>query len=115
MPANYQIERLRIEQQDQQFTWLWTVRKDGSGANAAIDVVVFFRRSFDPTEERLYSAHWRNLEVAGSGSTAGPQVTVTWGSAPKPFYKKGGFIFDARLAEWYRIQDVLDSDAFRES
>jgi hypothetical protein len=108
LPAGYQVERLKIQQQAQQFTWLYTVRKDGSGATAAVDVVVFFRRSFAPAEETLYSATWQNAQVAGSGGAGslGPQVTVTWTGA-EPFYKKGSFVLDAVRGEWYRVVDVL--------
>ncbi len=105
---------VRLEAQDPRYTWLLTVRQPNPPTvprSAGVDVVVFFNRSMENigTDEVLYQA----------GFTIGsPQVHVTYptgtnpstGQPLKPFMKKGGFVFDANNAYWYRISNVADPD-----
>jgi len=104
--VNSGIGAIRLEAQDPRYTWLLTLRQSGS---AGVDVVVFFNRSLENigTDEVLYPAGF---------SLGSPQVTVTYPTGNntatnqplKPFMKKGGFIFDANNAYWYRISNVVD-------
>jgi hypothetical protein len=104
---------VRLEAQDPRYTWLMTVRQtqpQTTPATANVDVVVFFNRSVENigTDELLYDAGF------SLGST---QVRVTYPTALnpatnlplKPFMKKGGFVFDANNAYWYRISNVVDN------
>src|SRR5579872_7045781 len=104
LPLNFQaIGNVRLELQDQRYTWLLTVRQLAAGV-ANVDVVVFFKRPIVDIgrEEVLYPA------VFTLGNT---QVTVNYPAANKPFMKKGNFIFDANNAYWYRISNVTDNPA----
>jgi hypothetical protein len=86
-----------------QFSWFLTVRKDGAGA-ATVDAVMVFNRRVDPINEHAYRAVFRGgtntvlVEFADPGRAA----------EPEPFMKKGGYVFDANNAEWYRIRDVQE-------
>jgi hypothetical protein len=50
LPNGFIVGRVRIELLEQRYTWLLTVRPSVRSA----DVVVFFRRSFSPEDERIY-------------------------------------------------------------
>jgi hypothetical protein len=91
--------RVRIETQDRRYTWLLTVRRDGSGlpGGATVDVVVFFGRKFSIDDERLYTA------VFNASSN---QVTVKYAVGAPPNFRKGSYILDANNAYWYRISAV---------
>jgi len=96
------VERVRVETREQRYTWMLTVRKNGFG-DAAIDVVVFFRRPFSPEDERVYDATF----LAGKNE-AWVRFTCTRRNGqlnplPEPFVKKGGFVFDVTNARWYRV------------
>jgi len=104
LPANFSPERVRILIKDQRYTWMMTVRNN-SGV-AAINVVVFFKRSFDAASERVYGAAAGN--AFNQGSTV---VGIDYVGIPKPFLKKGSYVFDAGNGYWYRIQDIVDNEA----
>lgn len=111
LPAGYQIERFEIEQRDQQFTWMLTVRKDGTGTTANVDVAVFYRRSFDEKEERLIPTKFYNASTGANSISGRAEIdwsTLGFASGERPAYRKGGFVFDAGMAEWYRIQNVTE-------
>lgn len=96
------IQRYRLESIDPRYSWLLTVRKpeiDSNGRRASVDVVVFHRRAFSAAQEQIYGA---NL------GTGGTTCTVTIPAGTKPFLKKGGFLFDAKHAHWYRILNVVE-------
>jgi hypothetical protein len=91
--------KVRIELQERRYTWLLTVRKS-TGA-ASVDIVVFFKRRFNPVaDELLYPATF----TAGSNQAT---VTYTVGSAPR--MEKGNFVFEANNGFWYRISNVIDN------
>lgn len=99
------ISRFRLEIYDPRYSWLLTVRKKTSpnpaaGTNSAdIDVVVFHKRPFSVTAEQIFTVD----------SWAGNLCILDLTTAPagtKPFLKKGGFLFDAQHARWYRITDL---------
>gem|GEM_PF-5313075 len=116
LPASFVssgIGIVRLEAQDPRYTWLLTFRQPNpqtSPVSANVDVVVFFNRSLENigVDEVLYEAYF----ALGSN-----QVTVIYPTGNntvtnqplKPFMKKGGFIFDANNAYWYRISNVVDN------
>ena len=56
------IGKVRIEVADQVYTWMLSVRKRSSGP-ASVDVVVFFKRNFDPNNERVFDAEFRKFKL----------------------------------------------------
>jgi len=56
------IGKVRIEVADQVYTWMLSVRKRSSGP-ASVDVVVFFKRNFDPNNERVFDAEFRKYKL----------------------------------------------------
>jgi Tfp pilus assembly protein PilV len=98
LPATFTPVQARVETLEQRYTWMLTVRRSTNG-QANIDVTVFFRRPVvaGSPDEQLYLAQ-------GAGS----QFTVQYGGLPKPFLKKGGFMFDTSYAHWYRILDITN-------
>lgn len=56
------IGKVRIEVADQIYTWMLSVRKRSSGP-ASVDVVVFFKRNFDPNNERVFDAEFRKFKL----------------------------------------------------
>ena len=125
------IDRVRVETQQEQFTWLLSVRRPSHGVPLA-DIVVFYNRSLGPDSERLYESSFR--AAAGSDGTyadgtyrsgflydpfpgipgiqeidptaPGDEVTLQW-TTIKPNYKRGNFIFSSANGEWYRIINIL--------
>lgn len=107
-PAGNGIGNVRIETQDQRYTWLLTVRQSAVGLGS-VDVVVFFTRPDNlADDELLYPASF-GFNSLGNLSTQ--QVTVSYVPPQKPFMRKGGFVFDAANAYWYRISSVTDTGA----
>jgi len=110
--VNLGVGIIRIELQERRYTWLLTVRQSNpqtTPPSANVDCVVFFKRSMENigVDEALYQA------VFTIGSTQVP-VTYPLGVNPatnlplKPFMKRGGFVFDANNAFWYRISNVVE-------
>ena len=121
---------VQIRTQQRQYSWLLTVRKQADG-KANVDVVVFFRRSFSSEDEQIYPASFTKgsfgvdgqpgvagvdddldgtLDNASEQGFPGSDDNRTVGNVrwigEQPFMKKGGFVFDAVNARWYRIQDI---------
>ena len=96
------ISRIVVEtSKSRHYSWLLTVRK-GPDGQASVDVVIFFNRAVDPQNEELYTARF---------DPASDQVFLKQNNSDgtpreEPFVKKGGFIFDAVNARWYRIEGV---------
>ena len=115
LPPGFSVGNVRIEtSNNQSYSWLLTVRKNGEG-DAQVDVVVIFGRSFDPVDERVHPARFRRVRLDAGGSPIGTSnnrvaVDVT-AYEDEPFLKKGGYMFDAVNARWYRIQDIQDVDS----
>lgn len=64
--ASPNIGKVRIEVADQVYTWMLSVRKQSSGP-ASVDVVVFFKRNFDPNNERVFDAEFRKWNFGPDG------------------------------------------------
>lgn len=87
--------KVRVEQQNRNYTWLATANRNASD-QVAIDVAVFYRRSFSAEDERVHTA---NL------TTGQRNVTITF-SGIEPSLKKGSYLFDPVNVQWYRISDI---------
>ncbi|MBS0262756.1 MAG: hypothetical protein JSS02_12450 [Planctomycetes bacterium] len=105
------LGKVRVEIQERRYSWLLTVRQNSQNS-ASIDVVVFFQRALENigVDEVLYNT------VFTQGSTRAvvtypTALNATTGLALKPFMRRGGFVFDANNAFWYRITNVLDDNA----
>lgn len=82
------------------FNWLLTVRRRGDGFVRNVDVVVRHSDGADVQDERLFEATF----VKGSAAV-GIRYPLD-GTTPR--FRKGGFVFDAQNARWYRIQDYKE-------
>lgn len=101
------IERVRIQRPERHYTCLMTVRKLPL-ADPTIDVVVFFRRTFSPEDERVYS--WPGAATAFRAGES--EVQIDYSPTPnKPPLTVGSFVFDAMNCRWYRISGVTDDGA----
>lgn len=56
------VGKMRIEVADQVYTWMLSVRKRPTG-DASVEVVVFFKRNFDPNRERVFDAEFRKWKL----------------------------------------------------
>ena len=101
LPDNFTPERVRILTQDTRYTWMMTVRN--SGGVASINVVVFFRRSFETADEYIHSS-----TTALSAFRKDSNLVVIDYTTPKPYLRKGSYVFDHANGYWYRIQDFVD-------
>ena len=75
LPAKFtgNIGRVRIEVQDEVYTWALSVRKhnwpnDPAKSPANVEVVVFFKRSFKPEHEYVYPAAMRRYTLGPDGA-----------------------------------------------
>ncbi len=129
--TDFQPATAWLQVQEQHYSWLLTVRRETSNEFdpgppqitdeiASIDVVVFFNRgivnteilttppalpgglAYDPLAENAYA-----LEAPGF-QLGRDEVTIDWGTNPKPFLKEGKFIFDPENARWYRILGITE-------
>lgn len=53
LPAGFVATSVKVEVQEQRYSWVLTVRKNSQGT-AAVDVATFFARSFRPTDEFVF-------------------------------------------------------------
>lgn len=73
--------------------------------NVGADLVVFFRRSFEPAAEQVYEVF--NMRKYASGAVP-PKIAIRWGDeSTRPRIKAGGFVFDPTNGYWYKIREVL--------
>lgn len=123
LPPNFVVTSIRLEEPEARYSWMLTVRRVISGL-AEVDVVVFFRRDLpaDPdgakSDERLYPVV-TTATLAGKQQLVGflqgsPVIEVEYG-AVRPAIRKGGFLFDAGNARWYRITNILSDNGSRVS
>lgn len=112
LPTGTVISRFRVETYDPRYSWLLTVRKtpgpalgqpSGQG-RASVDVVIFHKRAYsEKAEQRFVVQSW-----VGNECRLNLTSTNALAGGPKPFLKKGGFLFDAQHANWYRIVKVVE-------
>ena len=87
------------------FNWMLTVRRRSDGFVRNVDVVVRYSDGADALNERLFEATF----VKGStaiGIRYPYRADAT--DMTTPTFRKGGFVFDAQNARWYRIQDYRE-------
>jgi hypothetical protein len=89
--GSFAVGRVMVELPEQRYTWVATVRR--FGLKPSVTIAVFFRRSFDPEDERVYLVN----EPAGSYN----EFELT-GPRP-PGLKVGGYMFDAATFRWLKI------------
>jgi hypothetical protein len=77
------------------FSWLLTVRRGSDGQARGVDVVVRYHTETKVENERIFPATF----VSGSGVVFVDQAP----DGTEPVLKRGGFVFDAVNARWYRI------------
>ena len=65
---NGNIGKVRIEQLDEVYTWALTVRRLPTG-DSNVDVVVFFKRSFNPEHEYVYPAAFRQFDLGAANAS----------------------------------------------
>ena len=87
------------------FNWMLTVRRRSDGFVRNVDVVVRYSDGADALNERLFQATF----VKGS-KAIGIRYPYRTNAADTttPKFRKGGFVFDAQNARWYRIQDYKE-------
>jgi Tfp pilus assembly protein PilV len=98
----------RVETQDRRYSWMFTVRPSvpsqgttsTSTASWNVTATVFFNRPLVATDEQVY-------QCTGADGVVAP-FTVTYPTGQKPFYKKGGFLFDCYFGRWYRIVNTAN-------
>jgi prepilin-type N-terminal cleavage/methylation domain-containing protein len=123
LPPNFVVTSIRLEEHEARYSWMLTVRRVMSGL-AEVDVVVFFRRKLpaDPNEtisdERLFPVVTM-AQPYGQPTMVGfyqgsPVIDVQY-DGTRPPIKKGGFLFDAGNARWYRITNILSDNGNRVS
>ncbi len=111
LPTGFQVGEVRVEAKETRYTWLLTVKNNNRGV-ANVNVVVFFRRSFNPNEEHVFSRGNGADDVVPAASSSFPEYDITYDiSDPDkiPFILRGGFVFDVEHARWYKIQKVVET------
>jgi Tfp pilus assembly protein PilV len=66
LPAGFTPAKIRVETQDERFSWMLAVRRQTSGA-AYMNLVTFFRRSTDPEDELIHRAHFYTGSFSSQG------------------------------------------------
>ncbi len=123
LPAGVVFEQARIEvQTPSRYSWLMSVHSGPRGEFDAQCAVVF-NRSFETIDEQGYRAEFcRSEDLDGDGAIDAGEDTmlpngrldtniakVRWPynvDADPPRIKEGGYIFDASLGYWYKIQKI---------
>ena len=100
LPSSFQPAQIRVETQEQRYTWMLTVLRSSSGIGT-VYVTIFFKRSPGAIDEQTYAAN-------GNDGVVTP-FAVNY-SGQKPFVKKGGFMFDVSFGRWYRITDIVSDN-----
>jgi hypothetical protein len=109
--TSFTLGKVRVETQVRRYSWLLTVRST-SANSASIDVVVYFQRALENigVDEVLYDTRFTQGSNQAVVTYPTGSNTVT-GVPLKPFMRRGGFVFDANNAFWYRITNVSDNNA----
>ena len=98
MPPATKIERAVVETRNRHYTWMMTVRKDDSGV-ANINVVVFFNRAHEPSDESVFTT------IPANTLSSQFQIDIP-ATATRPVLRRGRYLFDPVNARWYRITKV---------
>jgi len=84
------------------YSWMLGVRKDTLG-DAQIDIVIFFRRTFDTNEETVHTATLDPTDLSYRS------YLITYPPDDETYWRRGGFLLDVVNVRWYRIQEVEDT------
>lgn len=115
IPAQWRsgLGRVVVETQVERYSWLITARRDALGLFDC-DVVVFYKRGYAKEDEYTFIAPSTLVDANGTSVLSFRQnsdlVAVEYDSSTgaKPFFRRGGWVFDVENARWYRILDVSD-------
>lgn len=98
LPVSFEVGKAKIERVENTYSWMITVNKDLVGV-ARVSLVVFFRRSFNPQDENIYTLTQVSPNVYD-------EYQVNWGAPYDPKIDKGGYVFDHNNCRWYQILSV---------
>ena len=112
LPTPFTPVRIRVETFQPRYSWMLAARRQMSGA-IYMDLITFYKRSFDPNHELIHPAHFRTGIWPGPDGNydtvddiSDPTVVIQYnpdlGDA-SPALRRGGFICDAQNNRWYRI------------
>lgn len=113
LPGTFVPIRARVETFEPRYSWMLAVRQ--LSGSIYMDLVTFYKRSYDPKHELVHPAHfhagdtWPGADgILGNGDdvTTPPTVIVQYNAAlgtGSPAIRRGGFICDAQNNRWYRI------------
>lgn len=92
------LGRAVVELPERRYTWIATVRR--FGLKPSVTIAVFFRRAFDPEDERVYlvdepAGGYNEFELSG----------VTLETRPAGM-KVGGYMFDVATFRWLKIASL---------
>ncbi len=97
VPAN-----VRVESQEQRYTWLLTVIPSSGGGSSNVQVAVFFNRSPVQSDEQVVQEQTPNADGVAT------PFHFAYPAGNKPFAKKGSFLFDCYFGRWYRIANIAN-------
>ena len=104
LPTSFVPVQARVETQDTRYTWILTVHPNPpaptGGPSWNVTATVFFNRALSTQDEQVFQA-------TGADGVQTP-FTVNYSTGTKPFYKKGGFVFDCYFGRWYRIVNTAN-------
>jgi Tfp pilus assembly protein PilV len=104
LPGGFAPVQARVETQVMRYTWILTVHPNTpsptGGPSWNVTATVFFNRPLVAADEQVYQA-------TGADGIQTP-FTVNYPAGQKPFFKKGGFMFDCYFGRWYRIVNTAN-------
>lgn len=100
LPAGYagDVARVTIEFRELRYSWVATVRR--FGLKPSVTIAVFFRRSFDPADERVWAV---NEPPGGYNEFELPGITLDTRPAGM---RVGGYMFDVATFRWLKIASL---------
>jgi len=106
LPTSFVPVQARVETQDTRYTWILTVHPNPPSATSpnapswSVTATVVFNRALSTQDEQVFQA-------TGADGVQTP-FTVNYSTGTKPFYKKGGFLFDCYFGRWYHIVNTAN-------
>lgn len=109
-PRIAHFDRVLVEVPERRFTWLATVRR--SGLSPSVSVATFFRRSYDPEDEKVFSL----IKPVGTYNTyfmplASQNPPIVGNSISgydnlPPGFEVGNWMFDFNTFRWWKIAAI---------
>lgn len=104
LPGSYagNVARVTVETRESRYTWIATVRR--FGLKPSVTIAVFFRRSFDPADEKIWAVReppggYNEFEFDTTADALGDLVRP-------PGMRVGGYMFDAATFRWLKIATI---------